>query len=45
VTLNAAVTKMLAAKELRTADDGALALTPNGQRALTREIIPKYTPH
>jgi hypothetical protein len=25
--------KMLAAKELQTADDGALALTPNGQRA------------
>ena len=45
VTLNAAITKMLAAKELRTADDGALALTPNGQRALTQEIIPKYTPH
>ena len=30
VTLNAAITKMLAAKELRTADDGALALTRMG---------------
>jgi hypothetical protein len=29
-TLNAAITKMLAAKELRTADDGALALTRMG---------------
>lgn len=44
VTLNAAITKMLVAKEIRTADDGALALTPNGQRALTQNIIPKYTP-
>lgn len=43
-TLNAAITKMLAAKELRTTDDGELALTPNGQRALMQDIIPKYTP-
>jgi hypothetical protein len=35
---------MLAAKELRTTDDGDLALTPNGQRALMQAIIPKYTP-
>ena len=43
-TLNAAITKMLAARELRTTDDGELALTPNGQRALMQDIIPKYTP-
>ena len=44
-TLNTAITKMLATKELRTADDGALVLTPNGQRSLTQDIIPKYAPH
>ena len=43
-TLNAAITKLLASKELRTAENGDLALTPNGQRALLKEIIPKYTP-
>jgi len=43
-TLNAAVTKLLASKELRAADNGDLALTPNGQRTLHKEIIPKYTP-
>jgi hypothetical protein len=43
-TLNAAITKLLATKELRTAADGDLALTPNGQRALHKEVMPKYTP-
>jgi hypothetical protein len=43
-TLNAAITKLLATKELRTADNGDLALTPNGQRTLHNEIMPKHTP-
>jgi hypothetical protein len=43
-TLNAAITKLLATKEIRPADNGDLALTPNGQRTLMQEIIPKYTP-
>jgi hypothetical protein len=43
-TLNAAITKLLATKELRTADNGDLALTPNGQRTLQHEIMPKHTP-
>jgi hypothetical protein len=44
-TLNAAITKLLASKELRTAENGDLALTPNGQRTLQKEIIPKYAPN
>jgi hypothetical protein len=43
-TLNAAITKLLAAKEIRTADNGDLALTPNGQRSLQHDILPKYNP-
>ena len=39
------IAETIANKELRTAEDGALALTPNGHRALTQEIIPKCTPH
>lgn len=43
-TLNAAIAKLIATKELRTTADGDLALTPNGQRALHNEIMPRYTP-
>lgn len=43
-TLNSAISKLLLKRELRTAKNGDLSLTPNGQRTLQKEIIPKYAP-
>jgi hypothetical protein len=42
-TLNVAIGKLIAAKDVRVVADGELALTPNGQRRVIQKIIPKYS--
>lgn len=39
-TLNAAISKMVAAREVREDDDGLIALTPKGQVRVMGEVIP-----
>jgi len=43
-TLNAAITKLIANREIRQEDNGELALTPRGQYKVMNEVIPKYSP-
>ena len=42
-TLNAAITKLIANREVRQEDNGELALTPRGQHRVMNEVIPKHS--
>ncbi len=44
-TVNAAVIRLINAKEIRPADGDMVALTPSGQARIIKEIIPKWTPY
>lgn len=41
-TLNAAITKLIANREIRQEANGELALTPRGQHRVMNEVIPKH---
>ncbi len=40
-TVNAAIKRLIATKDVRVADDGDIALTPNGEKKLIETIMPK----
>jgi hypothetical protein len=42
-TLNAAITKLIANREIREENNGELALTPRGQHRVMNEVIPKHS--
>jgi hypothetical protein len=42
-TLNAAITKLIANREIRDEGTGELALTPRGQHRVMNEVIPKHS--
>jgi hypothetical protein len=41
-TLNAAITRLIANREVRQEDNGEVALTPRGQNRVMNEVIPKH---
>ncbi len=41
-TLNAAITKLIAGRQIRPAENADLVLTPRGQQRVMNEIIPRY---
>jgi len=43
-TVNAAIVRLVKAKEIRPLDGDELALTPRGQQRIIKEIIPRWTP-
>jgi hypothetical protein len=43
--ISVAISRMLKDKEVRTADNGDIALTPIGQKRIFEEIIPKLNPY
>ncbi len=43
-TLNAAITKLIADRQIRQADNGDVALTPLGQQRVMKEVIPGHSP-
>ncbi len=43
--ISVAISRMLKDKEVRTADNGDIALTPTGQKRIFEEIIPKLNPY
>jgi len=43
-TLNAAITKLIADRQIRQVDNGDIALTPLGQRRVTQDVIPEHGP-
>lgn len=43
-TLNAAIAKLIANREVREEDNGEVALTPRGQHRVMNDVIPKHTP-
>lgn len=44
-TVNAAVVRLIAAKEIRPIDGDVVALTPRGQERIIKDIIPKWAPY
>ena len=43
--ISVAISRMLKDKEIRTADNGDIVLTPTGQKRIFEEIIPKLNPY
>ena len=43
--VSVAISRMIKDKEIRTADNGDIVLTPSGQKRVFEEIIPKYNPY
>jgi hypothetical protein len=44
-TMNAAITRLVKAKEIRPLDGDEIALTPRGQERIIKDIIPKWAPY
>jgi hypothetical protein len=43
-TLAVAITRLINSRDIRDLGNGEVALTPNGQRRVMQEILPKYSP-
>lgn len=43
-SVSTAISRLIALKEVRLADNGEIALTPNGQKRIMKQILPKYSP-
>jgi hypothetical protein len=43
-SITTAINRLLASKDIRAADSNELALTPNGQKRVMKEVLPKYNP-